>query len=122
MNFKQPQNDHRYLWTMHSKQKLFQYAMGPNVVKRIIRHPDRRQEGIAENTIAVMRRKDLKSSKREAWVMYQNVGSKKKIISAWIYPGESPQGQQIYVPDEVWEELEKQNFKNENGTGQEGRP
>lgn len=117
MNFKQPQNDHRYLWTMHSKQKLFQYAMGPNVVKRIIRYPDRKQEGIAENTIAAMRRKDLKSSKREAWVMYQKVGMKKRIISVWIYPGESPPGQQIYVPDEVWEELEKQKPKKKKSTG-----
>ena len=111
MNYVQPKDDHRYFWTMHSKRKLFQYALGPNAVKRIIRHPDRREEGIAEHTIAAMKRRDTKSSKREAWVMYQNVGSKKRIISAWIYPGESPEGKEIFVPDEAWEELRKLGMK-----------
>lgn len=107
MNFKQPKDDHKYLWTVHSKQKLFQYALGPNVVKRVIRYPDRKEEGIAPKTIAVMKRRDGKSSKKELWVMYQKRGSKKRIISAWIYPGESPTGKEIFVPDEVWEELDK---------------
>lgn len=32
--------------------------------------------------------------------------SKTKIISAWIYPGVSPKGKDIYVPEDVWEEIE----------------
>jgi len=31
--------------------------------------------------------------------------SKTKIISAWIYPGVSPKGKDIYVPEDVWKEL-----------------
>jgi len=107
MNPKQPKNDHKYLWTFHSKGKLFQYGITPNNVKRVIRHPDRKQEGIAEETIAVMKRKDTKSAKKELWVMYQKIGAKKRIISAWIYPGESPKGKEIFVPDDVWVEIEK---------------
>lgn len=107
MSFKQPQNDHKYLWTVHSKGKLFQYRITPNNVKRVIRHPDRKQEGIAAKTIAAMKRKDTKSAKKELWVMYQLVGSKKRIISTWIYPGESTKGEEIFVPDEVWEEIAK---------------
>ena len=107
MNFKHPKDDHKYSWTVHSKQKLLQYAMGPNVVKRVIRHPDRKEEGIAPKTIAVMKRRDGKSSKKELWVMYQKVATKKRIISAWIYPGETEPGKEIFVPDEVWEELTK---------------
>ncbi len=30
-----------------------------------------------------------------------------KIISAWIYPAESPKGKEIFIPDEAWEELQK---------------
>jgi len=41
--------------------------------------------------------------------MYQMFKGKKKIISAWIYPGKTEPGAEIYVPDEVWEELQKTN-------------
>lgn len=107
MQIAQPKDNHSYTWTSHSKYKLFQYAISPNSVKRVVKYPDRKEEGIAEKTIAVMRRKDTKSAKKECWVMYQNIGKKKRIISAWIYPGESPKGREIFVPDEVWIEIEK---------------
>ncbi len=45
---------------------------------------------------------------QEIWVMYQNKGKKKKIISAWIYPGQSPVGKKIFVPDDTWEILWKE--------------
>ncbi len=112
MQITQPKDNHSYIWTSHSKYKLFQYALSPNSVKRVIKYPDRKEEGIAEKTIAVMRRKDTKSMKRECWVMYQNIGRKKRIISAWIYPGESPKGREIFVPDEVWDEIEKYSSEN----------
>lgn len=107
-----PRDDKKYLWTFHSKQKMFFYGMGPGTVKRIIRHPDRKQEGIAENTIAAMKKKRTKQP-QEMWVMYQNLGSKKRVISAWIYPGESPKGKEIFVPDEVWDEIAKYELKGE---------
>ncbi len=106
MQFQPPKDSLRYHWTFHAKGKLFQYGLSPNLIKRIIRHPDRCEEGIAKDTVAVMKRKDTKSAQKEAWVMYQKSGQKKCIISAWIYPGQSPLGKEIFIPDEVWEELE----------------
>ncbi len=107
MQFIEPKNDRNYLWTSHSKRKLFQYGLGPGVVKRVMRHPDRKEEGIAEKTVAVMKDKSTKSANKELWVMYQIVKSKKRVISAWIYPGKTEPGAEIYVPDEVWEEIQK---------------
>lgn len=119
-----PKNDHKYTWTYHSKGKLIQYGIGPGLVKRIIRHPERKEEGIAEQTIAVMKTKGKKNT-QEVWVMYQIAKSGKRkvkslesktrnsnpgkiiIISAWIYPGVSPKGKEIFVPDEVWDEISK---------------
>lgn len=102
-------DDKKYAWTLHSRFKLFQYNLSPGLVKRVIRFPDRTEEGIAPNTVAVMRRKDRKDTQREMWVMFQKFGGKKKIISAWIYPGVSPKGKEIYIPDDTLEELYKIN-------------
>ena len=113
MQFKFPKNDHKYFWTNHSKQKLLQYNLTPNLVKRVIRNAERKEEGIAPDTIVVMRRKNKKDPKKgETWVMYQKFGSKLKIISAWIYPGETKKGKEIFVPDEVWIELERGKLNN----------
>lgn len=134
---KLPKNDSKYHWTLHSKYKLMQYNLSPNVINRIVRFPERTETGIAPDTIAVMKSKGKDKNYKEIWVMYQKKGnsrsslattvttnlaladkqevyeklngilkaSKKKIISVWIYPGKSPKGKQIYVPDEVWTEL-----------------
>lgn len=106
---------------MHCRFKLKQYGLSPNKIKRIIRFPDRKEEGIAPNTIAVMQLKNKKDPKKgEIWVMYQTkvksqkskvkitsqksklAGAKTKIISVWVFPGISPKGKEIFVPDEVW--------------------
>ncbi len=109
MQVKMPKDDLNYSWTIHSKQKIFQYGIGPNLVKRITRYHDRKEEGIAKKTIAVMKRRGkAESTKREIWVMYQLDGKKKKIISTWVYPGETKPGKKIEIPDDVWQELEKQ--------------
>ena len=106
MQNKEPKNDHKYEWTMHSKRKIIQYGLSANKIKRIIRFPDRKEEGIAPKTIAVMKRKSQKDFKKgEIWVMYQKK-NKIKIISAWFYPTESPKGKEIFVPDDVWQEIE----------------
>jgi len=111
MQFHEPKDCRNYLWTFHSKRKLFQYGFGPGLIKRVIRYPDRKEEGVAENTVAVMKDKSTKSTKKEVWVMYQNVKRKKRIISVWIYLGKTKPETEIFVPDEVWEELTKNNGK-----------
>jgi len=103
-----PKSDKKYFWTRHCVGKIFQYGIGPNKIKRIINYPDRKEEGIAEKTIAVMRRKSKKDPKKgEEWVMYQMKGKRKIIISVWFYPAETPKGKQIFIPDEVWDEINK---------------
>jgi hypothetical protein len=111
INFKSIQNDKQYFWTKHVRYKLFYYALGPNLIKKVLRKAERREKGIAPNTIAVMMRKDSQKTKKEVWVMIQKRKKSKqiKIISAWIYPGVSPQGKDIYIPEDVWEELNKEN-------------
>ena len=94
------------------------YGLSPDRVKRIIRNPKRVEDGIAENTIAVMAQGTNTKKPSEIWVMYQeknqnakiknqNFG-KKVIISAWRYPGVSPIGKQIPIPADILEELKKE--------------
>jgi len=40
--------------------------------------------------------------------MYQQIGQKKRIISAWRYPGISPKGEPVPIPDDIVEELKKE--------------
>jgi hypothetical protein len=112
------------------------------LVKRIVRFPKRKEEGIAPGTIAVMMprvsttrsRGKIGKKNEEIWVMLQEIqkskgnspvseaGSQKyksklislinqerpkiRIISAWRYPGISPVGKKIPIPDEILQELE----------------
>lgn len=110
---KQRPIDGKYSWTNHSLEKMKHYGLSEARVKRIIRFPQRTEEGILENTVAVMqpispiRSKDGKLEwKREIWAMYKLepvrgisnskflISNKKekriRIITAWRYPGKSP--------------------------------
>ena len=82
------------------------YGISESLIKRIVRFPKRIENGIAPETVAVMQ--PTSSKKQEVWVMYklQVLSSKKKIISAWRYPGISPIGKKIPIPDEILQELE----------------
>lgn len=105
MLYKEVKNDRRHFWTSHSKYKLVQYGLGPNVVKRAIRNPDRVEEGIAPDTVAVMKDRSTKSQEKELWVMYQKDKAKLKIISTWIYPGKTKKGKEVFIPDDTLAEL-----------------
>ncbi|MFH1769301.1 MAG: hypothetical protein ABH833_01390 [Parcubacteria group bacterium] len=126
MQFKQPQNDDKYQWTNHVKDKMMYYGISVSLVKRIVRHPKRTEEGVALDTIAVMQSGTNKKKPSEIWVMYQDIKRskgnspkmnilqskafatqpKRRIISAWRYPGISPMGKKIPIPDEILQELE----------------
>lgn len=62
------------------------------------------EEGIAPNTIAVMQPGGYKRP-YEIWAMYQKVGSKLRVITAWRYPGKSPLRKQIPIPASILFEL-----------------
>ena len=47
------------------------------------------------------------SSSSTAVKLYSYIATKKKIISAWRYPGVSPVGKRIPIPDEILMEIER---------------
>ncbi len=127
--FKSPQNNEKYFWTAHVVEKMRFYGISESRVKRVIRFPERTEEGIVEDTIAVMQPNSMitgkdgrKTWKQEIWVMYVLVKSfikkeKKeknlenfmlsdkriKIITAWRYPGVSSKRDPI--PEDVLGEI-----------------
>jgi len=106
---KLPENIERFFWTKHSLAKLRQYRFSEKRVLRILRKPDRKEEGIAPGTIAVMQITGTKLHPTEAWTMYLRLKKPKgiKIISAWRYPGRTPKGQRPIIPEDTLDELEK---------------
>jgi hypothetical protein len=123
---KQPKNDARYEWTDHAWEKMQYYGISESRVKRIIRFPTRTEEGVAEETVAVMQPAGAKRYS-EIWVMYAlverkgetqkpkegslenlgnfalNAGKRIRVITAWRYPGESPERDP--VPPEIISEV-----------------
>jgi hypothetical protein len=122
---KVPKNTSRYYWTEHVKFKMRFYGLSEQKILGVISKPKRKENGIVEKTIAVMRPISPKIIsgkevwKQEIWVMYQKKNKKKKticqsldkileknplkIISAWRYPGVSPKKNPI--PEEILREL-----------------
>lgn len=114
----------RYHFTLHSEYKMREYHLSRQRVIRIIRSPRRTETGIVENTVAVMQPASTKRTNgketwtQELWVMYKVMGQGKltkskleqalnqselKIISAWRYPGVSPERDPI--PSEILQEI-----------------
>lgn len=92
----------KYLWTNHSRDKMRYYRLGETRIKRIIRHPVRVEGGIIEDAVACMQPAGGKRYS-EIWVMYILNKSKIKIITAWRYPGRSPQRDPI--PPDILQEI-----------------
>jgi len=106
--FKIPKNDSKYHWTNHVIGKMAFYGLTPDRVRRVIRAPKRVEEGVAENTVAVMQPSTNLKKPSEVWTMYQKKGNKKIVISAWRYPGVSPVGKAIPIPADILEELKNE--------------
>jgi hypothetical protein len=130
---KAPKKDKKYIWTNHVCQKMHFYNLSESRIKRILRHAKRIEEGIAPDTVASMQRNDTKKRQEEIWVMWSKntkdhsgsghfagekenakkfftLTNKTVIISAWRYPGTSPVGKKIPIPENIWEELVKENL------------
>lgn len=115
MLFKFPIDDAQYKWTRHIKDKMLYYGISPQKIKTILKSHDRHEEGVAENTHAVMKRNDTSKRKEEVWVMYANElkgrGRMLKVfISTWRYPGISKPGKKIPIPDEILAEIKEKWF------------
>lgn len=82
-------------WTRHAQAKMAFYRLSEQRVMRVIHSPWRTEEGVAPRTIALMQPASVKMDKartkevwsQEIWVMVQDLGKQRKIISAWRYPG-----------------------------------
>ncbi len=134
-----PRKSDKYQWTNHALFKMQYYGLSPQRITRVIKSPQRIEEGIVENTVAVMQPTSLntkngqKSWSSEIWAMYQignskfearnskqiqnpkfktclpigkiqnSANQKIRIISAWRYPGVSPERNPI--PREILEEI-----------------
>lgn len=130
----------KIFWTEHSKIKMRQYGLSKTKLLNLLYNPERKEQGIALGTTAVMKTNPSrspviaglygaskkftnksnaltktkwqkpKSSPGEIWLMYKDVKDFRKIISAWRYPGVSKPGEEIPVPEEILREL----LENEN--------
>lgn len=129
--YKKPKNDNKYEWTNHVVGKMAYYGISESLIKGVVRFPKRIEVGIAPGTTACMSpygtpTKDKKQPYRgEVWVMYVEEGKKskvkskklsktqdfqipkKRIISAWRYPGVSKKGDPIPIPDDIMAEIEQ---------------
>ncbi|MFA5050524.1 MAG: hypothetical protein WC499_00190 [Patescibacteria group bacterium] len=100
MYFKAPKNDFKTIWTRHAVSKMRQYGLSENCLKRLLRNSIRQEEGIAPDTTAIMQVSGSKKHPTEIWLMYQKVGEKIKIVTAWRYPGISPK-KEIPMPEDI---------------------
>lgn len=81
------------------------YRLSESLVKRVIRFPKRTEESVVPGTIACMRPAGSKKYS-EVWAMYKiNDKNQIKIITAWRYPGKSPERDPI--PKDIIEEARK---------------
>lgn len=113
MLLKTPRNSSRVFWTKHAKEKMRYYGLSEKRVLRILRKPDRKEEGIMEGTIANMQITGTKKRPTEAWLMYVLLKRPKgvKIISAWRYPGRTPHGQRPIIPEDVLKDILRESIK-----------
>lgn len=117
MRFKIPKDTQDLAWTKHVVQKMMFYGLSATKVKSVLSRYDRMEQGIADNTTAVMKkakpRTELRSctgagsekNPQEIWVMYQDKDKKRVVITAWRYPGVSKPKERIPIPEGIAAEL-----------------
>lgn len=93
----------KLLWTKHARAKMRYWSLSESRVKRVLHSPLRTEVGIAPGTVAVLQSAGSKKHPYEIWVMLNERGKEKKIISAWRYPNITKPGQPL--PKEVVKEL-----------------
>lgn len=84
MQFKSPKNNEKYHWTLHSIEKMKFYGLSEQKILGVIKRPQRKEEGIVKNTVAVMQPVSPKTDaqgkmvwKTEIWAMYQTRKARK---------------------------------------------
>ncbi|OGZ54775.1 MAG: hypothetical protein A3B25_02885 [Candidatus Ryanbacteria bacterium RIFCSPLOWO2_01_FULL_48_26] len=74
-------------WTAHARFKMKFYGLSEARVRRIVNSPKRIEEGIAPKTVAMMQVAGSAKHPYELWTMIVDEKSRRKVISAWRYPG-----------------------------------
>lgn len=105
----------KFSWTSHVKMKMRYYGLSEKRILKIFRRPDRREEGIVPKTIAAMQISGTKKRPTEVWMMYQTINlnlkqknqklKKIRVISAWRYPGRTPENARPIIPDDIAKEI-----------------
>ena len=111
-------NTSRIEWTKHAEYKMRYYRLSESRVKRVLRNPLRTEEGVAEDTIAMLQAVTTSKNPYEIWVMVsksgvsakggsasggKGKGSVVRVISAWRYPGRTKVGEKL--PNHIIEEI-----------------
>ncbi|MBZ9572470.1 hypothetical protein KJA15_04010 [Patescibacteria group bacterium] len=94
-------------WTKHVQEKMKFYKLSKSRLRRLLLNPKRIEKGIVPRTIAIMQPTGSKKRPTEIWLMYQKVGKKIRIITAWRYPGISPIREEIPIPEDILKDLWK---------------
>ena len=90
-------------WTRHAKDKMNHWRLSESRVRRVIKSYDRIEEGVAEDTIALMQRAGTTKNKYEIWVMVADKDNQRRVVSAWRYPGITIPGEPL--PEEIIKEF-----------------
>ncbi len=129
MKVREPKRAIKILWTKHSEEKMRFYNLSKMCLRKLLRKPDRVETGVALRTVAIMQKTGTKKYPREIWLMYQKDKKNKlqesefrnkiknnltqdvlpqrekiTIISAWRYPGVSPEGHPP-IPEDIAREI-----------------
>jgi len=96
-------------WTSHAKSKMMFYRLSESRIRRALHSPNRIEEGIAPDTIAIMQPLTIKGKmengkrkevwSQEIWVMIEETKKERRIISVWRYPGMTKAGEPL--PEEI---------------------
>ncbi|MDX1440680.1 MAG: hypothetical protein R3284_12330 [Rubricoccaceae bacterium] len=100
---------------------MMHYRLTPSRVMRIVRAPERIEDGVAPGTVAGMQATGSKEKPSEIWAMWRDEKKKKKpsadvlgprkvIITAWRYPGVSPVRDVAPIPSDILAELEREDL------------
>lgn len=114
MQFKMPKNTRYLFWTRHIARKMMFYGLSAAKVKSVLSRYDRKESGIAPDTVAVMKRSGSKKNSQEIWVMYQDKkitqdgikNTRRIFITAWRYPGTSKPKETLPIPEGLLNEIE----------------
>lgn len=115
MQFKRPKNTRYLVWTRHIAKKMMFYGLSAAKIKSVLSRHDREEEGIAPETMAVMKKSGSGKNPYEIWVMYQDKeitqdGIKNRariVITAWRYSGISKPREAIPIPEGLMAELKE---------------